>query len=283
MSKRVFSAAENPYYDFPNVVACFSQIKRLRAYNGNLIQAREGSNTQNIAPLGDYLNQSSVTSFVGAGNGFAPIWYNQVGSNNATQTTGGAQPQIVTSGALNKVGLYPTLNFDGNDTFVTDGIASSLSGSNKAQTWHCVINMSVFSVARVMAAISNNTSNASFISLGIAGNGLLQISRRFTAVNQVNLQSSQPINLNQLTLVTYDFDGTNNRLYINGNLEAQLITTTNFSVGFNNFRIGNLRLGASDFNYFLGDIIEFIAHDASQFSAGTIDAEMLNIKKVYGI
>jgi hypothetical protein len=40
-----------------------------------------------------------MLSFCGAGNGFVTTWYDQVGSNNAVQTTAGNQPQIVASGA----------------------------------------------------------------------------------------------------------------------------------------------------------------------------------------
>jgi hypothetical protein len=80
----------------------YSMFKRRNAYSGNCLRVRRSSDntTQNIGFVNNYLNVADLLDFVGAGNGFIHTWYDQVGSNNFTQTTPGNQPQIVTSGSL---------------------------------------------------------------------------------------------------------------------------------------------------------------------------------------
>jgi hypothetical protein len=53
-----------------------------------------------VANIGDY-DAEAVLAFVGAGDGFVTTWYDQSGNGrNAAQTTAGAQPRIVSNGAI---------------------------------------------------------------------------------------------------------------------------------------------------------------------------------------
>jgi hypothetical protein len=55
---------------------------------------------ETIAAIGD-LDAEALLTFVGGGNGFVPIWYDQSGNGrNATQTTAGSQPRIVSNGVI---------------------------------------------------------------------------------------------------------------------------------------------------------------------------------------
>lgn len=77
------------------------------SYTGNAIKVRRSSdNTESDIGFdnnGD-LNETALLSFVGSGDGFVTIWYDQSGNaNHAINTTTGSQPQIVFSGVINKM------------------------------------------------------------------------------------------------------------------------------------------------------------------------------------
>jgi len=57
-----------------------------------------------------------MLSFVGAGNGFVSIWYDQSGkSRDVTQTTAANQPRIVSSGVIDVLSNKPSIYFDGSN------------------------------------------------------------------------------------------------------------------------------------------------------------------------
>ncbi len=89
---------------YPNAAAAYSLRKLRSAYTGNAIRVRRASDNaeQNIGftALGN-LDTSALTSFCSGTNGFVTTWYDQSGNSlNATQTTAGNQPQIVSSGSV---------------------------------------------------------------------------------------------------------------------------------------------------------------------------------------
>jgi hypothetical protein len=72
-----------------------------------------------IAAIGE-LDAEALLAFVGTGNGFVTMWYDQSGNGrNATQTTLVNQPQIVASGAVITMNGRPVVSFDGNDILNT--------------------------------------------------------------------------------------------------------------------------------------------------------------------
>jgi hypothetical protein len=76
-------------------------LRRLRDSATRAIRVRRSSDSAelDLGFVGNNLDTASLLTFCGAGDGFVTTWYDQVGSNNATQTTAGNQPQIVASGA----------------------------------------------------------------------------------------------------------------------------------------------------------------------------------------
>ena len=66
------------------------------SYTGDVIQVRRSSDdtTQDFNPT--EITDGTLATFCGAGDGFVTTWYDQSGnSNDATQSTASAQPQIV--------------------------------------------------------------------------------------------------------------------------------------------------------------------------------------------
>jgi hypothetical protein len=80
-------------------------------YTGSAIKVRRSSdnNELDIGFVDGVLDTASLLDFVGSGNGFVSIIYDQVGSNNMTQTTANLQGQIVSNGSVITLGGKPCI------------------------------------------------------------------------------------------------------------------------------------------------------------------------------
>jgi hypothetical protein len=104
--------------DYPGAAVAYSLRKLRSAYTGSCIQVRRSSDnaTQDINFVNNVIDQTSLLTFCGGGNGFISIWYDQSGnSKNAIQSTLANQPQIVLSGAIISVNSKPALQVDNTD------------------------------------------------------------------------------------------------------------------------------------------------------------------------
>ena len=100
---------------YPGAAAAYSVRKLRTAYTGSAIRVRRSSDNteQNIGFSGVNLDTTSLTSFCSGTNGFVTTWYDQSGNGrNATQSTAGSQPQIVSSGAVITENSKPILRFN---------------------------------------------------------------------------------------------------------------------------------------------------------------------------
>lgn len=120
---------------YSGAAVAYSAARRLSStYTGSLIRVRRSSDNteQDIGyDSNNVLDESALTTFVGANDGFVTTWYDQSGNaTNATQTTAANQPKIVASGTVEKINSKPALNFDGtNDSFA---ITQFTVGTNHA-------------------------------------------------------------------------------------------------------------------------------------------------------
>lgn len=135
---------------YGGAAAAYSLRKLSSTYSGNAIRVRRSSdNTEtNIGFDGSgNLDESALTSFVGAGDGFVTTWYDQSGNvNHSTQTSATNQPQIVSSGNIVKVlgttkpmikfgtssylDLTTLINVDGTDSSQFMTYQKSSTGAN---------------------------------------------------------------------------------------------------------------------------------------------------------
>lgn len=131
----------------------YSLRKLSSSYLGSAIQVRRSTDNaiQDIGftAAGD-LDTDLLTSFVGSGDGFVSIWYDQSGNgNNAVQNTPLNQPVIVTLGNIERANGLPTITFSGSHLVVsstafnndlTGCLVYKASGSNassgSANTWY---------------------------------------------------------------------------------------------------------------------------------------------------
>ena len=97
--------------------AAYSMRKLSSAYSGFALQVRRSSDntTQDIGfTAGGELDTTSLKTFVGGGNGYVSIWYDQGGSGkNLTQATTTQQPALVASGVVNREQNKPFIRFWG--------------------------------------------------------------------------------------------------------------------------------------------------------------------------
>ncbi|MEN9330960.1 MAG: hypothetical protein RLZZ94_50, partial [Bacteroidota bacterium] len=106
----------------------YSLRKLSSCYAGNAIQVRRSSDnaTRDIGFTfeGD-LDSVALKSFVGSGDGFITIWYDQSANNrNMVPLASNYEPQIIFNGVLKYIGTRPTIDFNSNK-----GLTTSFSGS----------------------------------------------------------------------------------------------------------------------------------------------------------
>jgi hypothetical protein len=124
---------------YGGAAAAYSLRKLSSTYSGNAIRVRRSSDNAeaNIGFDGSgNLDQSALTTFVGANNGFVTTWYDQSGnSKDATQATAINQPRIVNAGSIDLVNTKPAILGDGsNDTLIN----STLSLTNPSSIFTVV-------------------------------------------------------------------------------------------------------------------------------------------------
>jgi hypothetical protein len=102
---------------FPNASLGLSLDKIDKNYTGSAIKVRRSSDNaeQDIGFSNDVLDTASLLTFAGAGDAFVTIIYDQVGSNNMTQTTSSLQGQIVSNGSVILKGGKPCILRSAND------------------------------------------------------------------------------------------------------------------------------------------------------------------------
>jgi hypothetical protein len=102
---------------FPNASLGLSLDKLDKNYTGSAIRVRRSSdNTElDIGFVNNELDTASLLDFVGSGDGFVTIIYDQVGSNNMVQNTANLQSQIVSNGEVILKGEKPCIIRSAND------------------------------------------------------------------------------------------------------------------------------------------------------------------------
>jgi len=86
------------------------------AADPNVVNVRRSSDNATSDFKASEVSDGTLVAFVGAGNdGHVTTWYDQGGTNHATQSTASSQPKIVDGGTLVTEGGLPAVNFDGTD------------------------------------------------------------------------------------------------------------------------------------------------------------------------
>src|SRR5215475_1049459 len=136
----------------------FSTRKIASAYAGSALRVRRSSDNaeQDISFISNDLDTASLTSFVGANNGFIVKWYDQSGNGrDLMQSTAANQPQIVASGVVDTtIGAKPTIHFlVGSGTVLTTNVSIGTAGIwTSAYTSMCIAQITNFSTPAALYA-----------------------------------------------------------------------------------------------------------------------------------
>lgn len=254
---------------YPNAAAAYSVRKLRTAYSGNCIQVRRSSDntTQDIGFVNNVLDTASLLSFVGAGNGFVPIWYDQSGNgNNITQSTSTSQPQIVSSGSLLVDNGIPKIQFDGTNDFLNGG--DILKAGNNS--------LCSFVVAQMQ---NNNTLYAKSL-LGPTVSRYALLNDTNQSVSLIHLLNGGPFNATTTAAFTkrlfnQEFiANTTNRLYLNNSLSASVAATGVIGNSTYQFLVGKYNDGSGGStgniyvqNGFTQELIIYLSDQSSNRSA----------------
>jgi len=117
---------------YTGAAAAYSVRKLDKDYSGSCMRIRRDSDDSEtdigFDSSGD-MDTSAIATHCGSANGFVVTWYDQSGNtNNATQSTGGSQPQIYNGSAVITENGKPAIDFDGSaDTLEIADFAYSTS------------------------------------------------------------------------------------------------------------------------------------------------------------
>ena len=111
----------------PGAAAAYSLRSLSRSYAGPVVTVRRSSDDAEEDFTAAEVSDGTLAAFCGAGDGFVKTWHSQTGSNDATQTTAGYQPKIVSSGVVVTEEGKPAIQFDGSDDFLVGGSAGNFN------------------------------------------------------------------------------------------------------------------------------------------------------------
>jgi hypothetical protein len=113
----IFDNTFTPFLNqFPNASLGLSLDLLDSDYTGFCIKVRRNNNDElDIGFVNNELDTASLLDFVGSGNGFVTIIYDQVGSNNMVKNTASLQGQIVSNGSVILKGGKPCIIRSAND------------------------------------------------------------------------------------------------------------------------------------------------------------------------
>jgi hypothetical protein len=289
LHRRILAQSQPLLLDlYPNAGAAYSLRKLRTAYTGNCIEVRRSSDnaTQNIGFVNNVLDTASLLSFVGAGSGFVRTWYDQSGNaRNATQSTAGNQPQIVSSGSLLTDNSKTCVQFNGSSTSLdANALASVFSGTGVFISAATVYKTFQTSPASVLAAWGFGSSSSQN-PLRWLGQQVSSTSARFD--ERDNATATIALNTAGGTITTQALGWVNSNtttqvLRING---AQVGTTTgsgaNGVMTLNQFSIGCLPR-ANKGNFWGGNIQEIVIYQTDQSSNRTpIETNINSFYNIY--
>jgi hypothetical protein len=276
----IASAGSTPFLflldDYPSAAAAYSLRKLRSAYTGSAIRVRRSSNNaeQDIGFVNNVLDTASLLSFCGSGNGFVTTWYDQSGNaNNATQTNGSLQPQIVSSGSVLTINSKPSIKFDGSNDRLTNisGAITTTSSSIFSVIQPTVLNSADDNV--IVSQYNTSTGRFMFAFNLISGNYRLRI---FEGGGMGNIYGTTNISNNTTYLAEMINNNKSVTGYLNGGSEMSNTFSTQPPTVSNNIAAYDSTGG-----FLNGYESEVIIYNSNQSSNRT--GIETNIKTYYGI
>ena len=127
---------------YPNASSAFSFRKLRDNYTGYCIKVLRSSDsaTQDIGFVDGLLDETSLISFVGSGDGYILMWYDQSGNNYHCTSISDSYylPQIISSGTVITLNGKVSCTFNGNKLLYESGstnLGTFLSGTYQNSTF----------------------------------------------------------------------------------------------------------------------------------------------------
>jgi len=276
------SSFEGILNQFPGASLGLSLDKLDKNYTGSAIKVRRssGNDELDIGFVNNELDTASLLDFVGSGNGFVSIWYDQSGEgNNATQTSAISQPKIINNGTLILENGKPAINFDGvNHHFI---VWNNTTAPTIFQDMSDAITILIIERARVISGTANFWRNSNAIveirqnsdsegtsvtfNIGYSQNKFgFGVTDNY--VTGANLKFSTELSIAQRISMSI-FNG--NNLNVNLNSESKINSTFTVATGDRSIGSGNSSMtigvrskdeGQSDDKFYTGNIQEIILY-----------------------
>ena len=220
------------------------------------------------------LNDMTMGEFISGTDVFVHTWYDQAGSNDATQTTSANQPVIAESGTLltNSMGT-PTLKFVGGglsgssytsgDNLDANGLASSFTGEDKAISSFAVTSAFANNKNGVIYGFGDSSDDSAKVTSLFHSGGGMGIQLRDDADNAITDQTNVSYSSNEDLLFSFTrpnttYDLNKNSVNLRNDIASDLGTTT-----LDRFSIGTLTR-TSQALFLDGDITELIIYASDQ-------------------
>jgi hypothetical protein len=271
-------------------------VRLLRsAYTGSAIRVRRSSdNTEQdigFTALGN-LDESALTTFVGANNGFVTTWYDQSGNGrNATQSTADNQPQIVASGVINKVNTKPSLLFDGtNDALSATAFSASLTNFTQFLALKGTNTTTTGQVPVSRFTVQDPPNNRSFLMRMNISSNRIDVNVSASANLPNDYWTNTNVHTTNTTLYTYTYNGALTASTIQGLRKNGAVETLSLRAGNNlvtamtnnseALRISGIGSASGPILLWIGNFSEYIYYPNSSVSISGVEG---NINNYYGI
>jgi len=247
---------------YTGAVGAFS-LRQLRTAQTNCVRVRRTSDNaeQTIGFSSGVIDASSLTTFASATNADVATWYNQIGSNDVTQSTASKQPRIVTSGTIETDGTDYGVEFIKDDSDILTG---SLLSTSKVYT--------LFAVCKIVTATDNFVLHLNGTA---SGYGLYTSGGQWKPFNRGVADFGSGAYSTSTVLITICRKSDTDLVErLNG---TQTFSGTNSAMTTPS---GTFYLGGGDFgDTFGGHILEWICYDSDQ--SANISAIESNIQSYY--
>ena len=257
---------------YPGASAAYSVRKLSTTYSGSALRVRRSSDNteQDIGFSGVNLDETALTTFVGANNGFVTKWYDQTGNGRtAQQTTASFQCKIVNAGVIIKENTIPSIEFVNNSIF----------GQMKLPIINLTTQLdSSFFITSVVKANTQSTYKGIFATQTSGSNGVMMLSRGGsnnwgTYGGGTYQPSNSNIQAQPLTLITMQSsNGNSGNFYKNSSADGTFANTEGQTY---------VGIGGQPSQEFGGKISELILYPTDQ-SANRVGIET-NITTYYSI
>lgn len=152
---------------YTGAAAAYSLRKLRDAYAGSAIRVRRSSDNaeQDIGFDGNDLDESALTTFVGANDGFVVTWYDQSGGgDDQVQATASKQPSIVDAGSIITLNGKPSLGFGNHELSSSTLVSSDVLGAGYENTTVMVMNEDGSSAQNLWLRFGDSSDYAIFAS-----------------------------------------------------------------------------------------------------------------------